>query len=232
MEAAINPKLKGNFHCLSNPANVQMVKTFFVAWILFSLVYGFGRADETMLKVVFRQQAPDVPVDSFAAKPKTLYQWGKTKGRIEETPDPAQRLTGLIIANGRDGWIINLWNHTGRHFIDHGPTHNFYAPIVPNQQPNMPPPVRDFRIGNELAFMKSHPGSLKGDGLNDQKMYECTQQGYMLRLYVYPTGTPAASEVWKDGKFVLRLIYDEYKTSLPADPSLFQPPTDVRISEG
>jgi hypothetical protein len=53
-----------------------------------------------------------------------------------------------------------------------------------------------------------------------------------LRLYVYPTGTPAASEVWKDGKFVLRLIYDEYKTSLPATPSLLQPPADVKISEG
>jgi hypothetical protein len=205
---------------------------------LFILILAFSPgcalADETMTKVVFRQEAPDLALDSYAAKPKTLYEWGKTKGRVEETPDAANQLTGLIIANGKDGWMINLWNHTGRHFIDPGPTYNFYVPIVPQEKPDVPSPVHDFQIGHEPAFMKDRkvsPTKVTKGG-RSLLLYECTQDDYILQLYVDSTsGVPTESDVLKRGRFILRLIYSDYETGLPADPSIFQAPPHVKISE-
>ena len=211
------------------------MKTLSVFISLLLLATGFSPADDTMTRVVFRQEAPDVTPDSFAAKPKTLYLWGTDRGRVEEAPDPEHQLHGLIIANGKDGWMINLYTNTATHFIDPGPTYHFYAPIVPQEKSGGRQPVKDFQIGHELEFMKSHHSggkiSLQVGGPSFLS-YSCEQEGYTLQLRADPvTGLPTESAVLKDGKPIVRLIYSEYKTSLPGAPSLFQPPPGVKISE-
>jgi hypothetical protein len=207
----------------------------FAAIIVIFFLLTAAHAGEIMSKIIFRQEGPDVSPGSFAAKPKTLYLYGKEAGRVEEAPDPGRELTGVMIANGKDAWMINLWNNTGRNFIDSGPTHNFYAPIVPATKPNSPPPVRDFQIGHEISFMKNHhihAQKVTRDG-SSSDFYEAKVEGYTLQVYLdnNTRSVPTESDVLKDGKLIVRLIYEEYDPSIPLDPALFQPPAGVTISE-
>src|SRR5271154_3426713 len=77
-----------------------------------------GTTNETMTKMVVRTSAPDVPPDSFAAKPKTIWRVGRKYGRIEEVPDPILGIHGLLICNEPDAWMINLVDKSGKHIVD------------------------------------------------------------------------------------------------------------------
>ena len=193
-------------------------------------------ADDVMIKVVFRQEAPDIPAGSFALRPKTLYSYKTEQGRVEEVFDPAYNLQQVVIANGKDDWIVNLADKTGTHVIDPGPTYNFYVPIVPpdKSKPNAKPPLVDFQIGHEFEFMAAQKISAK-PVTKDHKaalLYECVREGYTLDFYVDPvTNTPIETEVLQGGKLLARLVYLEYNRTLPPDLSLFQPPPNFKISE-
>ena len=54
-----------------------------------------------MIKIITRDTTPDVPKDSFAAQPKTLYRIGTTYARREEQPDNEMGTHGLIIVAER-----------------------------------------------------------------------------------------------------------------------------------
>jgi hypothetical protein len=202
---------------------------------VFALLAGNSFADEPMTKVVFRPDMPGLSPTAPGAQPKTLYRWQLTKGRVEESLDQDHHVQPLFIADGKDGWFIDEVTKTGKHMIDPSTDHNFYAPIIPPPSPNGSAPVRSFEIGRELDFMNSQKVSPKSTVKDGQmlQLYECVQEVYTIDLYVSPTsGMPVESDVLKDGKLVVRLIYTEYSNSLPADPKLFAPPPDVKISEG
>ncbi len=83
----------------------------------------------TMTKLVVHLQSPDVPEDSFGAKPKTMYRAGTGYCRIEELPDEEHGIHGLMIINEPDTWMVNLLAKTAQHYIDSGPTFNSRMPI-------------------------------------------------------------------------------------------------------
>ena len=204
--------------------------------LLFTLVLlaGKGIADEPMTKVVFRLESPTILPASPGAEPRTLYRWQATKGRVEEGIDSEHKVQPLFIADGKDAWFINLITKSGRHMVDPSADETFYAPIIPPESPKAQVPIRNFEIGRELAFMNSQkiapkPATKDGQAL---QLYECIQDGYTLDVYVSPTiGTPVESDVTKDGKPIVKVIYSEYSTTLPADPKLFAPPPNITISD-
>ena len=206
-----------------------MIRFLIILFAASCLTYG-----EDMTKVVFRTLEPPSPEGSFAAKPKTLYRYGSTKGRLEEEPDPAMKLHGLLICNEKDIWMINLWDKTGRHIIDPGPTYNFHANIVPPTEPNKPPKIDGFQIGYELAYMKGRgvvPKAISFNGVS-VLLYESTDEGFILRVYVSPTtGLPLGVSVLEGPRTLTMLWYDEYLTSVKPDDSLFVPPAGLQISE-
>jgi len=212
------------------------MKRAFLSVVAALLAGGVARADaNTMSRIVFHQAGPDIDPASFAARPKTIYQWGAEKGRVEEATDPEHQLTGLLIVDGADAWMLNLYAQTGNHVIDPGPTHNFYVPIVPPTGAHAKPPVSDFLIGHELEFMQHHQAQPVATQRDDKaaQFYQCEAEGYTLQLYVdATTRLPVESDVLKDGKVITRLIYDDYEPALPADPSLFRPPAGLLISDG
>jgi len=206
-----------------------MIRAFLILIVTSCLTYG-----EDLIKVVFRTIEPPVPAESFAAKPKTLYRQGPTKGRVEEEPDPALKLHGLIISNEKDIWMINLWDKTGKHIIDPGPTYNFHASIVPPTEHNKPPKVDGFQIGYELSFMKGKGILSKEANFMGEKalLYECTEDGLLLKVYVSPTSFQPVGVSVEDGKKALTTLrYDEYLASAPPDDTLFVPPQGIRLFE-
>ncbi len=163
-------------------------------------------ADELrMTKIVFRSMSPDTAPDSFGAQPKTLYRVSDKYWRIEEAPDPARGIHNLRITREPDAWVINLLDNTARHIIDPGPTFFARLPIISTLKPNGQPDC------NALAIKS---------GARE------------VTLLLDPdTSKPVEMDVRKDGKPDFSIRYLSYETDLPFDPSLFEPPQGLKITE-
>ena len=76
---------------------------------------------KTMTKITTKVVEPK-PTSSFLAQGKTMWRAGTKYARIEEAPDTANGIHGLLIVNEPDAWMINLFEKSGRHMVDPGPT--------------------------------------------------------------------------------------------------------------
>ena len=104
------------------------MKFLCVIYVLSAFAFG-GQYPRTMIKLAVRLQSPEVPGDSFAAKPKIMYRAGTRYCRTEEVPDPEHGIHGLMIFNEPDVWMVNLLGKTTQHYVDPGPTFNCRMPI-------------------------------------------------------------------------------------------------------
>src|SRR5882724_1033467 len=78
----------------------------------------------TMTVVSARLRHPEVPDQSFGAKPKVYFRAGTRYCRIEEEADPQNGIHGVMIINEPDVWMVNLLDKSAKHFVDTGPTFN------------------------------------------------------------------------------------------------------------
>lgn len=197
-------------------------------------------ADELqMTKIVFRRMSPDIAPDSFAAKPRMLYRVADKYSRIEEPPHPEQGIHFLVITREPDSWTINLLDKTARHVIDAGPTFSARTPIVwvpkPSGQPDPDKEFQDLEFGNEVRFFRLHKA--RDMGLRKVEEKDCNalaikSGGREVILLVDPaTDKPVQMDFTKDGKPDFSIRYLSYETDLPFDPSLFEPPPGLKITE-
>jgi hypothetical protein len=187
-----------------------------------------------MVKIVYRTMAPEVPADSFGAKPKTVYIAGDTYSRLEEEPDPEQHIHGLIITSEPDCWMINLFGRRGQHIVDPGPTFVTHQMILFDRE--APEEFSRFEFGNELEFFNKHYAApLEAKVIDGQRCdaSEYRQSPYRIVLYVRPdTHTPFQIDIFKDNKIKFSVRYLSYETGIPYIAALFQPPPDVAMTEG
>jgi hypothetical protein len=197
-------------------------------------------ADELrMTRIVFRSMNPDPAPDSFGAQPKTLYRVGDKYWRIEDAPDPARGIHNLRITREPDAWVINLLDNTARHIIDPGPTFFARLPIIstlkPNGQPDPNKEFQDLEFGNEVRFFRLHKA--RDLGLRKVEEKDCNALAIKsgareVTLLLDPdTSKPVEMDVTKDGKPDFSIRYLSYETDLPFDPSLFEPPQGLKITE-
>jgi hypothetical protein len=107
------------------------MKTLLLLSIFYALsVFSFAQdTPKQMTKIVAQLQGPEIPADSFAAKPKTMYRAGSRYCRVEEEPDTKNGIQGLLVVNEPDYWMANLISKTARHGVDPGPTFNCHMPM-------------------------------------------------------------------------------------------------------
>jgi hypothetical protein len=192
-----------------------------------------------MTKIVLRSMKPDTALDSFGAQPKTLTRVSDKYSRIEEPPNPERGTHNLIITREPDAWVINLLDNTARHIIDPGPTFFARLPIIstlkPNGQPDPDKEFQDLEFGNEVRFFRLHKA--RDLGLRKVEEKDCNaltikSGGREVTLLLDPdTGKPVEIEVTKDGKPDFSIRYLSYETDLPFNPSLFEPPQGLKITE-
>lgn len=190
-----------------------------------------ARGDEGMIKIVFKTAGPEVAPDSFDAQPKTLYRWGD-KSREEAPYDPALKVRALTITDGKNFWIINQDDHTGGHMTMPPEPHDFY-PLMYLAAEGQPQRASDFSFGHELAYMLAHqvkPTKTSTNGVTST-VYETKQDGLTLTLIMVPgTQTPMGIQISDGDHRLACLCYMEY-INLKPDPTLFQVPAGVQISE-
>lgn len=112
---------------------------------------------EKMIRIVVRDASPGIPEGHFAREPKTMYRYGAKYARLEEAPDKAHKIHGLMITSQPDSWLVNLEDKTGQHVVDPDPNGKvhiivFHGIEMPDK---FPAEFGKLEYGCELAFFAS-----------------------------------------------------------------------------
>ncbi len=179
------------------------------------------------MRIVMRFDAPELPADHFARKPKTLYRLGEKYGRIEEEPNPETGLHLLIVVNEPDLWMVNRADKTGQHAVDPGPTLAFGAPIAGDVKSEY---WNNFEFGCEVPFMNSVKDVRKSVDGAGNVLYEHEAEDVKASLLVGTNGIPRRVTI-VTGESTFGYIYDVYEQSSDADTRPFERPEGIRFTE-
>jgi hypothetical protein len=192
---------------------------------------------KTMTKMVVQLQSPDVPADSFAAKPKTMFRAGTQFCRVEEGPDPERGIHGVMITNEPDAWMVNLQTESAQHMVDLGPTFNCRMPIFASLRSDLPEEearqIGGLEFGHELDFFKGKSATGQPGGIQQGQqttVYKLKFGDSTLALFTYGTPERPLSVAWlRGGKYEI-FWYSGYG-QMDFDPKLFAKPEHVKIEE-
>jgi hypothetical protein len=191
----------------------------------------------TMTKIVAQLQSSDVPADSFAAKPKTIFRAGTQYCRVEEAPDPEHGIHGLMIVNEPDAWMVNLATKNAQHMVDPGPTFNCRLPIFANRISEVPQDeakaIGGLEFGNEFDFFKSKGATQQTGPVLQTKqttMYKLQFGDSALALFTYGTPERPLAVAWTRGDKHDIFWYSGYG-QVDFDPALFAKPSGVAIED-
>jgi len=186
----------------------------------------------SIIEIVYRNIAPGIRADSFGAKPKTIYIGGETYARLEEEPNSKQHIHGLLITNGSNIWMINLFARRGLHMIDPGPafvTHHNILGLDAAKE------FSTLEFGKELDFFRNrHATPVEAKVIEGQSCdgSEYRQAPYRVVLYLRTdTQAPFQLDIFKDNTAPCSVRYLSYETGTAFDAGLFQPPADVTMTE-
>jgi len=190
-------------------------------------------ADTTkMIRAIYRMQNPLWEPGSFITLPKKLWRSGSRYARGEERPDVTNGVHGLLITNEPDMWMINLFDNSGKHAVDPGPTYNTICPVFGELKQDG---LGALEFGREEAFFAYYGTRRLADETIDSvacQVYELPRWRWLLRLYVRKdTGLPYRVTRRSPNGNVEAVAYDEYVPNLDLDTTLFVPPENVMMSE-
>ena len=169
---------------------------------------------------------------SFAAQPKNYYRTGGDKLRIEEAVDAANGIHGVIVVAEPNIWMANLYDGTGKHIVDPGPTFFAKAPIFGTKLSGK---LIGLEFGCEAYFIAAnapkpvHVEQVGGIGFDVYRIEDGPDAVEILERS--GTNIPAFARYFHQDNLAAVLRYDLYLTNLPSDPSLFLPPPNVRYTE-
>jgi hypothetical protein len=183
-----------------------------------------------MTKIVAQLQGPEIPADSFVAKPKTMYRVGSRYCRMEEEPDTKNGIHGLLIVSEPDYWMANLITKTARHGVDPGPSFNCHMPMFADDPDKE---AAGLEFGLEMEFFKAKGATPHEGGVLQGKKtthYQVEIGSSKLALFTY--GTPerplAVGRVRGDkGEIYWFSGYGQ----VPFDAKLFVKPEGMKIEE-
>jgi hypothetical protein len=190
-----------------------------------------------MTKMVVQLQSSEVPADSFAAKPKTMFRAGTQFCRVEEAPDPEHGIHGVMITNEPDAWMVNLETKSAQHMVDPGPTFNCHMPIFARLHSDLPEEearqIGQLEFGFELEFFKSQSATGQPGGVlqgQQTTAYKLTFGDSSLALFTYGTPERPLGVAWVRGDKHEIFWYSGYG-QMDFDPKLFAKPDQVKIQE-
>src|SRR5262245_42772936 len=88
-------------------------------------------ADPSVTHIDYRFISKDLVPGSFEASTRRMWRAGNAFLRIEEEPDPALHIHGVMISNAPHTWLWNRYENTASHVLDPGPTFNVIVSVFP-----------------------------------------------------------------------------------------------------
>lgn len=190
-------------------------------------------APATMTRIEVRLTEPESLALSFAGQPKTYWRAGTKYARVAETSDSQNHIHGLFIVNEPDAWLVNLYDKSGRHIIDPGPSLVARLPLFQKQTGAMSR-LNDLEFGMELDFfVRSKAEHSAGEIINGNpsERYHLLIGEAKLLLWVEPKTQKPLRVSLIEGKQSQTYQYLAYDNKLLFDAALFEPPSDVKLQE-
>lgn len=189
-------------------------------------------APKAMNRIVVQLDSPDLPQNSPARKPRTIYRAGNTYCREEaENRD-------LLIVNEPNAWLVDLEAKTAQHIVDSGPTFNCHLPIFSGPVPNTPDKVDYTKLGLEFGYELEY---FKKMGAVRQDPGPVLQKQQTVAYFLDMSGTRFALFTYGPNEFPLlvghtvgdkgELLWYSGYGQVPFDPKLFARPEGVTITE-
>jgi hypothetical protein len=185
-----------------------------------------------MTHLIVQLSGDEVPPDSFAAKPKTMWRASSRFCRVDELPDPEQGIHGSMIINEPDVWMVNHIDKSARHIVDQGPTFNCRLPIFANDAETLKTKIGELEFGNEINFFLENGAELvPGPKLSFEAKFYNLKIGATTLLLVERVDihAPIRVAMIRDGK-AATFTYKLWEQS-PFDQTLFSKPQGLTIHE-
>jgi len=199
-----------------------------------SPAYAATCAPAKLVHIVTVNVTPGIPAGSFNAQPENMYRIGSDRMRVEEAVDSVNGIHGLVVTAEPNIWMVNLYDNTGKHIVDPGPTLFAKAPIFYGMQ-GFPAKFMDLEFGCEADFIAANaltPVRSEQIGANRFDVYRMDAGTEAVEILEQSgTHTPAFARYYHQGNMVLAFRYDLYSTGLTNDPNLFVAPSGVRYTE-
>lgn len=203
----------------------------------FAIAYGIAApaiaascAPPKLLHIAVANATPGIDAASFAAQPKNLYRVGNDRLRVEEALDAANKIHELIVVSEPNIWFANLYDNTGKHIVDPGPTFNTRALIF-----GLEGKFTGLEFGCEADFIAVNaPKPVRAEAINGANfdVYRVEDRGDAIEILERSgTTTPAFARYYRGGKLATVIRYQVYATGLPDDPALFTPPPSVHFTD-
>lgn len=195
--------------------------------------WGVDTAPGKMTHLSVQMSGPDIPPDSFEAKPKIIWRASNQYCRVDEEPDVEHGIHGRIIINEPDMWMVNLEDNTARHMIDPGPTFNCKLPVFAFDADVLKTKIGELEFGRELEFFRSN-GARRVDGPKlsfETNYYELKIEDTVLILVeVVNIHVPIRVGYARgDKKYMIKyLLWDD---QVPFKAAIFAKPDGVKIEE-
>jgi hypothetical protein len=124
-------------------------------------------APPTVVDMVTTVTFPKVDPGSSGVQLMTLYRVGNGKARLEEPPDPDNKLHMLEVTNEPDIWMVNRFDHRGRHIVDPSPPFDVHIPVFADGA--MDKVFLDLEFGCENEFYAAHaPNVVRNETLKGE----------------------------------------------------------------
>ena len=190
-------------------------------------------APAKLVHIAVTNVTPGVSAASFPGQPKNYYRIGSDKLRIEEAVDSANGIHATVVVAEPNIWMANLYDGTGKHIVDPGPTFYAKAPVFGVQ--GLSGKLIGLEFGCEADFIAangSKPARSEQVGGAGFDVYRFEDGANAIELLERPgSGIPAYARYYQQGALAMVLRYDLYQTGLANDPSLFVPPPNVHYTE-
>ncbi len=187
-------------------------------------------APSTLVHIVVTNVTPGIAPASFNAQPKVYYRLGSDKMRLEEAVDTANGIHLVAVVAEPNIWMANLYDGTGRHAVDPGPTYFAKAPVI--GAADLSGKLIGLEFGCEADFIAQNaPKPTRSEKIgNDTFDVYRVEDGASAVEILEKSGSniPAFVRYFQQGSLAMVLRYDIYETGLPPNPDLFTPPANVR----
>ena len=221
--------------CFSVPASCLirwMRKIFFFRLVLLAILpLAAIVADPPVTRIDYRFISKDLVPGSFEASTRKMWRAGDSFLRLEEEPDPAQHIHGVIISNAPHSWLWNRYENTARHVVDPGPTFDVIVSVFPWVTS---PELRKLQMGREVAFFEEHKAKRISDAVLDGvavTVHLLNLDGYKVTLFARKDNGKPFQFVLDDPKEPYIMRYETFEEGLPFDRKLFELPANVRVIE-
>jgi hypothetical protein len=211
------------------------------AFVLSAAVCVFGAvparaaicAPSKLVHITVSNATPGIDPASYDAQPKNYYRVGNDKMRIEEALDSANGIHGLIVVAEPNIWMANLYDNTGKHIVDPGPTFNVKAPVIAVQ--GLSSKLLGLEFGCEADYIAANgPKPVRSEQVGGAAfdVYRFEDGADAVELLERPAGgAPSYARYYHQGRLAMVLRYEAYQTGLASEPSLFVPPVNVKYTE-